>query len=92
MCSNICHSAAVAGSAKAEGSWFTVERAAVTYDHPFHARLEHALNIDVTDADGGLGRRVALELDLRSARSLAEAILAAVSAAEAYEGVAPAAG
>ena len=87
MCSNILHAAAVSGSGRTEGGWFALSRASVTYDHPFHVQLEHALNIDVMDAAGGLGRRVALELDLRSARALAEAILAAVSAAETYEGV-----
>jgi hypothetical protein len=34
------------GSGKGKAGWFTLNQANVSYDHPFDAPLEHALNID----------------------------------------------
>ncbi len=67
---------AVSGSGKnAGGAWFGVSDAMVYFDHPVHAPVEHSLNIDFLNPSMGPGARVALELDARSARALAEAIL-----------------
>jgi len=85
MCTNIVAHAVVAGSAKGSHGWFRVERAHVSYDHPFHAPLDHALNIDFVGAAGGIGERVGVELTVESGRELANAILAVVDQAEAFE-------
>ncbi|MGE5595804.1 MAG: DUF6295 family protein [Hyphomicrobiales bacterium] len=85
MCTNIVVHAEISGSGKGAEGWFSVNRAHVSYDHPYHARLEHAVNIDLVDDEGGLGARVAAELSLEGARNLARAIMAAVAEAEAWE-------
>jgi hypothetical protein len=36
----------IEGSGKGTSGWFKLERANVSYDHPFNAPYEHALNID----------------------------------------------
>ena len=88
MCTNIVHRTTVAGSGKGQQGWFPLDRAYVSYDHPFHADLEHALNIDFVNEAAGVDSRVAVELTLDSARSLAAALLAAIAAAETYESTA----
>jgi hypothetical protein len=55
----------------------------VSYDHPFNAPLEHALNIDFVNEAEGPGARVAVELDVQSARNLVTTILAVLERAEA---------
>ena len=78
MCSYITERVAITGSAKGPAGWMAVDTATVYYDHPYHAPLDHSLNIDlVNEADGG-GTRVALELSAESARALVQAILAAL--------------
>ena len=59
-----------------------MRQANVSYDHPFHAPLEHALNIDFVNEAQGPGVRVAVELGAESARSLVEAIQAVLAQAE----------
>jgi hypothetical protein len=86
MCTNIVEKAALAGSGKGKAGWFPLSGANVSYDHPFHVDLEHALNIDFVNEDAGLDARVAVELSVDSARALAEAILAACERAAEYEG------
>ena len=87
MCANIVVRADVEGSGRGRDGWFRLDRAFVSYDHPFHSDLEHALNIDFVNEAQGMEGRVAVELTLESARELAGAILAAVARAEVYEGV-----
>jgi hypothetical protein len=89
MCTNILHRVAVEGSGKG-ARWFPLAQASVTYDHPQHHSVDHAVNIDFVDRSGGLDGRVGVELTLSSARELAEALLAAVAEAETFEGVAAA--
>jgi hypothetical protein len=60
-----------------------VRQASVSYDHPFNAPLEHALNIDFVNEAQGPGARVAVELSAESARALVETILAVLDRAEA---------
>ena len=92
MCSNILERAAVSyGSAKGREGWFPLSSAFVTYDHPFHADLEHAVNLDFVNEAAGIEARVAVELSIDSARNLATALLAAIERAEAYERGEPAA-
>jgi hypothetical protein len=73
----------VAGSGKGTAGWFAVQQANVSYDHPFHAPLEHALNIDFVNEAEGVGARVAVELSVASAKNLVETILAVLAQADA---------
>ena len=79
MCTGIIESAVVTGSGKGQQGWFTLNRANVAYDHPFHAPLEHALTIDFVDDTAGPGARVAVELSRNSAELLVAAIQAALA-------------
>jgi hypothetical protein len=83
MCTMIAEQIAVEGSGRAASGWFTLKAAQVSYDHPFHAPDEHALNLDFVDEQHGLGGRVAVELSLASARQLVATIQAVLAEAEA---------
>ena len=82
MCTMIVEKAAIAGSGKSTSGWFTLDQAYVSYDHPFHAPVEHALNIDFVNEAQGPAARVAVELTRESAARLVEAIQAALARAE----------
>ena len=71
------------GSGKGASGWFSVRQANVSYDHPFHAPLDHALNIDFVNEAQGPGARVAVELSLESARALMQTIQEVLGQAEA---------
>ena len=83
MCTMITNQTKIAGSGKGTQGWFDLREVNVSYDHPFHIRLEHALNIDFVNEAQGPGARVAVELTPESARKLAESILATLEQAEA---------
>ena len=83
MCTMIVKQAGIEGCGKGTGGWFDVRQANVSYDHPFHATLEHVLNIDFVNEAEGPGARVAVELSAESARTLVETILAVLARAEA---------
>ncbi len=83
MCTMIAEQAEIDGSGKGTNGWFTVRQVSVSYDHPYHAPLEHALNIDFVDEAQGPGARVAVELTLESARHLVQTIEAVLAQAEA---------
>jgi hypothetical protein len=83
MCTMISTQIKVAGSGKGNAGWFNVAQASVSYDHPFDAPLEHALNLDFVNEALGPGARVAVELSAGSARALVEAINAVLARAEA---------
>ena len=83
MCTNIIKQVELDGSGKGALGWFAVRQANVSYDHPFHVALEHSLNIDFVNEANGPGARVAVELDVASARALAATILAVLDQAEA---------
>lgn len=82
MCTMIMHKAAVAGFGKGAGGWFDMSQANVSWDHPFHAPEEHALNIDFVNEAYGPGARVAVELSVEGARQLVETIQAVLDEAE----------
>jgi hypothetical protein len=86
MCTMIVERTPIAGSGKGADGWFRLSHAAISYDHPFHAPYEHALNIDLVNEAAGPAARLAAELSPESARRLAETILAALDRGEAYEG------
>lgn len=71
------------GSGKGTDGWFKLEGANISYDHPFNAPLEHALNIDFVNESIGTSARVAVELSAEAARELANTILAVLDEAEA---------
>ena len=83
MCTMIVTQVNIEGSGKSANGWFTLREANVSYDHPFDAPLEHALNIDFVNEALGPGARVAVELSVEAARSLVEAIDSVLERAEA---------
>ena len=83
MCTWIAEQVEIEGSGKGREGWFTLRQANVSYDHPFNAPLEHALNIDFVNEAQGPGARVAVELSAESARALVATILAVLGEAEA---------
>ncbi len=82
MCSMISQQIKIDGCGKNGGSWFTLREADVSFDHPFNAPFEHALNIDFVNEAQGPGARVAVELSADAARALVETILAVLNRAE----------
>ena len=83
MCTMIVDKVEIDGSGKGTSGWFTLNQANVSYDHPFDAPLEHALNIDFVNEAQGLGARVAVELSAEAAQSLVDTILAVLDRARA---------
>ena len=83
MCTMIVQQVAIEGSGKGTDGWFGLRQANVSYDHPFNAPLEHALNIDFVDEAQGPGARVAVELSVEAARNLVTTIQAVLKRAEA---------
>lgn len=83
MCTMIAQQVEIDGSGKGPGGWFAVRQVNVSYDHPYHAPLEYALNLDFVDEAQGPGARVAVELDAESARTLVDAIQAVLARAQA---------
>jgi len=71
------------GCGKGTGGWFTLAEVDVSYDHPFNAPFEHALNIDFVNEAQGPGARVAVELSVEAARNLVETIQAVLDRAKA---------
>jgi len=90
MCTMIVTQVAIEGSGRGASGWFKLREANVSYDHPFSAPLEHALNIDFVNESLGPGARVAVELSAEAARTLMEAIGAVLERAEAEGHLAPA--
>ena len=83
MCTNIVENAQIAGWGKGADGWFDVHQVSVSFDHPLHAPLEHAVNIDFTNEARGLSARVAVELTPDAAKELIRVIQAALERAEA---------
>jgi Family of unknown function (DUF6295) len=83
MCTMIVTQVKIDGSGKQASGWFPLREANVSYDHPFDAPLEHALNIDFVNEALGTGARVSVELSVEAARTLVEAINAVLKQADA---------
>lgn len=83
MCTMIVEKINVNGSGKGTSGWFQLQQVNVSYDHPFHAPFEHALNIDFVNESMGPSARVAVELSEQGARELVKTILAVLDQAEA---------
>ena len=86
MCTMIVESTEVSGTGRGPKGWFALRHAHVSYDHPFNAPLDHAVNIDFVNEAEGMGARVAVELAPESARRLARTILAALERGEQGKG------
>jgi hypothetical protein len=82
MCTNVTRRTAIRGSAKGPSGWVSVDTATVYFDHPFHAPLEHSLNIDFVNEAAGAPARVAVELSAESARELVRHIQAVLDSDE----------
>ncbi len=82
MCTMIVQKVKIEGSGKGQQGWFALQGANVSYDHPFHAPYEHALNIDFVNETQGPSARVAVELSETAARELVRTILAVLDQAE----------
>jgi len=82
MCTMIAQQVKIDGSGKGTSGWFKLHEANVSYDHPFDAPFEHALNIDFVNEAQGPGARVAVELSVEAARTLVETIQAVLARAD----------
>ena len=80
MCTYATEHVEIVGAGKGASGWFSLSEASVYFDHPVHLPLEHGLNIDFLQPGLGPSARVAVELDVDSAKRLAEAIFEALSA------------
>ena len=83
MCTRIVEKIKIDGSGKGTTGWFELKEANVSFDHPFSAPLEHALNIDFVNESMGPSARVAVELSEDAARELVRSILAVLDRADA---------
>jgi hypothetical protein len=83
MCTMIVEKIKLEGSGKGTSGWFKLEGANVSYDHPFNAPYEHALNIDFVNESKGPSARVAVELSEEAARELVNTITAVLERAKA---------
>ena len=83
MCTMIVEKIEMEGSGKGREGWFKLGQANISYDHPFNAPYEHALNIDFVNESLGPSARVAVELSEQAARALVKTILAVLDRAEA---------
>lgn len=79
MCTNIARTTSIAGSAKIASGWIKVSELTMSFDHAGHLWVDHALRMDFVDGRGDNGGRVAIELDLQSARAMAERLNEIVS-------------
>ncbi len=86
MCTSIVEIVSAAGAGKRDDGWFDLTHAVVSYDHPHHAVLEEAINIDFVNRALGPDARVAVELTLELAKELSAALARAIAAAEIEEG------
>ena len=85
MCTSIVEIVGADGAGKGAQGWFDLTHSVVSYDHPHHALLEEAITIDFVNDTLGPSARVAVELTLESARSLAAALARAIAGAEEVE-------
>ena len=83
MCTMIVEKIQVEGSGKGKEGWFDLKQASISYDHPFNAPFEHALNIDFVNESMGPSARLAVELSEQAARELVKTILDVLDQAEA---------
>ncbi len=83
MCTMIAQQVKINGSGKGASGWFTLREANVSYDHPYNAPYEYALNLDFVNESQGPAARVAVELSLEAAQNLLQTIQEVLNRAEA---------
>ncbi len=86
MCTSIVEIVEANGAGKGGDGWFRLTHSVVSYDHPHHALLEEAINIDFVNPALGPEARVAVELTLEAAKELSGALARAIAQAEIEEG------
>ena len=82
MCTMIGARTRIAGSAKSASGWGKVDEASISFDHATHAWSDHALRLDFVNTAAPMAERVAVELDLRSAKALLADLGDVIRAAE----------
>jgi hypothetical protein len=82
MCTMIAKQVKIDGCGKGAAGWFDLHELDVSYDHPFNAPFEHALNLDFVNESQGPGARVAVELSVEAAEALVETIQAVLQRAK----------
>lgn len=75
MCTYLTRQVQLGGSGRFGQEWRRLSDAVVYFDHPQDAPVLHALCLDLRPQEGGIGERLAVEMDADSARRLAETIL-----------------
>jgi len=85
MCTAISRSDPLSGAGRGPAEWFQVTRSTVAFDHATHLPQEHAVLIDFSNYGIGLDARIAVELDVGSARVLLAQLQEALDRAEALE-------
>jgi hypothetical protein len=85
MCTSIVEIVEADGAGKSDSGWFRLTHSVVSYDHPHHALLEEAINIDFVNPALGPAARVAVELTLEAAKELSGALTRAIARAEIEE-------
>ena len=83
MCTNIVEGAQISAWGKGPRGWFDVKQVSVSFDHPYRAPLEHAINIDFLNEAEGVSARLAVELTPASAKDLIRVLQAALARGEA---------
>ena len=83
MCTYLTERTELFGSAKGAAGWMAIDTATIYFDHPYHAPLDHTLNIDFVNEKDGAPVRVAVELSAESARELVAKILSVLDSGEA---------
>jgi hypothetical protein len=82
MCTCITEQTPITGSGKGAQGWFPVRVANVGFDHPFNAPFDHAVLLDFMNPEMGASARVAVEMNIASAKALIEKLQSAVAQAE----------
>ena len=86
MCTYVTeHLALSACGGKSPLGWIDITEATVYYDHPVHAPLDHAVNVDFRNPAAGPAARVAVELSLDSARALIATLQTTVALAAQHD-------
>lgn len=85
MCTAISRSDQIHGAGKGAAGWFELSRSTVAFDHSAHTPDEHAVLIDFSNYGIGVEARVAVELDIDSARILLSQLQETVTRADALE-------
>jgi hypothetical protein len=82
MCTMISLRTPVNGGGKGASGWFPLSQVNIGYDHAAFMRQEHVVLLDFVNPSINPSARVAVELDLDSARALVAQLQETIKAAE----------